>query len=279
MKKPLLITLTLALCLVSFLTLVSAQAPSAKTVIRVKGSDDMASRIDKMAKLYTKDNPQINVIVSGSSMGAGFPDLFDKTCEVVMTGHDLTSEDKQAARGKGIDLTERLVGYGAVVILTYPQNTLDELTVEQVQKLFKGDYTVWKQVGGADHPVVVVSVENLGSDTRMFLMHDFLNVPSVRASVERVTSFRGVAKKVAETLGSLGFSRLRDIEGGEGEAGAKILKIKMAADSPGVLPSRSSIADQSYPVRRPFYLCFDSRANDEVKRFVEFIVSKGWGAQ
>ena len=151
--------------------------------------------------------------------------------------------------------------------------------MEQVQKLFKGDYTVWKQVGGADHPVVVVSVENLGSDTRMFLMHDFLNVPSVRASVERVTSFRGVAKKVAETLGSLGFSRLRDIEGGEGEAGAKILKIKMAADSPGVLPLRSSIADQSYPVRRPFYLCFDSRANDEVKRFVEFIVSKGWGAQ
>ncbi len=109
-------------------------------------------------------------------------------------GHDLSDENKNIARSKGIRLTERLVGYGALAILTYPQNPIDELTVDQVRKLMIGDYT-WKQVGGTDDPVIVASVETLNSDTRMFLLHDFLKVPAVRSKVERVSSFSYYTQK------------------------------------------------------------------------------------
>lgn len=205
-------------------------------------------------------------------------DLVDKNCEIVMSGHDLTDEEKQAARDKGIQLVEQLVGYGGLAFITYPENTIDELTLEQVQKLLRGDYNNWIQVEGPNEPVVVVSLEALNSDVRMYLLHDFLRVPSVKANVERMNSFSGILKKVAETKGALGFCRIRDLEAKDPSEGAKVLKIKQTPDSPGVMPSRKNIADGTYPMKRPFYLCMDSRAGDQVKRFAAFVVSKGWGS-
>jgi ABC-type phosphate transport system substrate-binding protein len=107
-------------------------------------------------------------------------------------------------------------------------------------------------------------------------MHDFLQVPSVRSQVERVTYFRAIVPKIAETRGAIGYCRLRDVEGQQ-EQTAKVLKIKKTPESPGILPSRSSIADESYPIRRPFALCFDGNSGNAIKKFVDFIVSRGWG--
>jgi phosphate transport system substrate-binding protein len=278
MKKAIVMTMIVAVCLLGFLTSGNAQSPAAQTPIRVKGSDDMASRIDKLAKVYMKDRSGVTILVSGGSRGAGLSDLLDKNCEVVMTGHHLSNEDKQAAREKGIDLAERLVGHGGLIFLTYPQNTVDEVTVEQLQKLLKGDYSSWNQVGGPPDPVVVISLEAVNSDTRMFLLHDLLGVPSLKSKVELMMSFGGILRKVAETKGALGFCRMRDLESQSRDSeGAKALKIKEKADSPAVAPSRSTIADATYPIKRPFYLCFDSKANPDVKQFVDFVVSKGWG--
>jgi phosphate transport system substrate-binding protein len=276
MKKNLRIILgilAMSVAVFGLSTGVSAAATGAKIVIRVKGSDDMAGRVDRLSKIFVKDHPNFSVIVSGGS-GSAFPDFLDGNCEVLMLGHSLSKDQRNAAAAKGIELTERLVGYGGICILTYPKNPIDELTVDQVKKLMIGDYT-WKQVGGTDDPVVVVSVAAMNSDTRMFLMRDFLGVPAVRPKVVRVSYFRTLPSRVAETPGGLGYSRLRDVEGGKGD-GAKVLKIKKAADAPAVKPSRESLADGSFPIRRPFLLCFDSRAGQNVKKFVDFIVSKGW---
>ncbi len=279
MKKTLAILLGISVFCFGLATMLSAQAPETKIPIRAKGSDDMAGRVDALSKIFVKDNPNVNIIVSGGSSGTALTDLVDKNCEVLMLGCDLTPEEKRAAQNKGIQLTEKLVGYGAVVIVTYPENPIDELTVDQVQKLLKGDYLSWNQVGGPDDPVTIISIESLNSDTRLYLLRNFLGTPQLKSKTELVSSFSRIPNKVAETKGALGFARLRDLEGKGEQAGAKVLKIKKDADSPGVLPSRATIADGSYPIKRPFVLCFDANSSGDVKRFVEFIASKGWGAQ
>jgi phosphate transport system substrate-binding protein len=278
MRLSMATVLTLTTCLLLGFTLSNAQSQEAKTVIRVKGSDDMASRVDTLARLFMKENPQVTIIVSAGARTSGMSDLVDRNCELVMSGHDFTDEEKQAAREKGIQLDEHLVGYGGLGFLTYPENTVDELTLEQVQKLIRGDYNNWSQVGGPNEQVVIISLEALNSDVRLYLLHDFLHVPTVRSRVERMNSFQGILKKVAETKGALGFCRIRDLEVKDPSEGAKVLKIKTDPGSPGIMPSRTSIADGSYPLKRPFYLCMDSKAGDPVKRFAAFIVSKGWGA-
>lgn len=280
MKRFFVMTLGLIMCLLVFFTSTDAQSPAGQTAIRVKGSLDMAGRVDRAAKEFMKNNPGVNIMVSGGSRGQGFQEFLDRNCEVVMTGRRVTNEDKQAAREKGIDLAERLVGHGGVAFLTYGENPTTELTVEQLQKLIRGDYQSWSQVGGASDPVVVISLEATENDTRAFLLQDLLGVPSVKSRVERMLSYGGIIRKVGETKGAIGYCRIRDLEekGGDLE-GAKILKIKEKADSPAIAPTRQTIGEGVYPIKRPFALLYDGKAGDTVKKFVEFVVSKGWGGQ
>lgn len=275
MKKNTLIMV--ALCLVCFATLQIAQIPDAfaKTVIRVKGSDDMAGRINAETKEFMLEHPDVAVMVSGGAKGTGVADLTEGNCEVVMAARDVTPEEKQTAREKGLDIAISLVGYGGVAFVTHPENPIEELTMDQVKKLIKGEFTNWKQVGGADEPVTIVSVEALNSDTRLFILNDFLGVSKVTAKVERVSYFGSVTKKVADTRGALGFCRLRDLE--NSPVPTKAIKLKKDSDSPAVPPSRATVADGTYPMKRPFYLCYSQKVAGDVKKYVDFIISKGWG--
>jgi phosphate transport system substrate-binding protein len=280
MKRASLLAVGIIVCLLGFLTSTDAQSPAGQTPIRIKGSLDMAGRVDRAAKTFMKDHPGVTILVSGGSRGQGFQEFLDRTCEVVMMGHHLGNEEGKAARDKGIDLAERLVGYGGLAFLTYPENNVAEVTLDQLQKLIRGDYQTWSQVGGSPDPVTVVSLDATELDTRAFLLHDFLGVTSVKSKVERMTSYGGIIKKVGEIKGSIGYCRIRDLEEkGSALGGAKVLKIKENADSPAVAPTRETIAEGVYPLKRPFSLLYDSKSGDTVKQFVEFVASLGWGGQ
>jgi ABC-type phosphate transport system substrate-binding protein len=96
-----------------------------------------------------------------------------------------------------------------------------------------------------------------------------------------VSGFDTLIRKVSQTKGAFGFSRIRDAfeSPASQQVQFKILRLKQAADSPAIFPSRQAIADGSYPLKRPFFLYHDSKAGPEVKAFVDFIVGKGWGPQ
>jgi phosphate transport system substrate-binding protein len=280
MKRPFTMALCAVVCLLGFLTSLEAQSPAGQTAIRVKGSLDMAGRVDRAAKEFMKSHPGANIMVSGGVRGQGFQEFLDRNCEVVMTGRRVTNEDKQAAREKGIDLVDKFVGHGGVAFLTSAENSVGELTVDELQKLIRGDYQSWSQVGGPPDPVVVVSLDASENDTRAFLLHDLLGTPNVKSKVEYMHSYPGIIKKVGETKGAIGFCRIRDLEDKGGNLdGVKILKIKEQADSPAIAPTRETIGEGTYPVKRPFALVYDGKAADMVKTFVEFVASKGWGGQ
>lgn len=79
MKRPLATVLTLTTCFLLLFTTLNAQSQDSKTLIRVKGSDDMASRVDTLARLFMKDNPQVTVIVSAGARDRACPTLLTRT--------------------------------------------------------------------------------------------------------------------------------------------------------------------------------------------------------
>jgi len=90
-----------------------------------------------------------------------------------------------------------------------------------------------------------------------------------------------VLKAVAEMPNAIGFVRIRDaLESRIAQAGqVKILKISRLPGMEAVAPSRESVADGSYPIRRPYYLYYGAKAGPGVVKFADFIVSKGWGKE
>jgi phosphate transport system substrate-binding protein len=282
MRRFTIAVLALATIALIFIPLPNSYAQDSKTLIRVRGSDSVAGRLERLSKLYMKDHPTVNVVVVGGAKTIGLTNLMDKSGEVAMAARKATDQEKGEAGKKGIELVELLIGYGGLTAIVDPENPVNELTIEQMKKVLKGEYTRWDQLGGLSEPIMVFSVS---SDTHQgtirFLENDFLGKTPITKRAEVVTSFDSLIRKVARTKGAFGYTRIRDaLESPVSkQVQFKILKLKQTADSPAILPSRQAIADGSYPLKRPFFLYHDAKASPEVKAFVDFVVGKGWGPQ
>ncbi|MBI4961910.1 MAG: PstS family phosphate ABC transporter substrate-binding protein [Desulfomonile tiedjei] len=281
MRRCLIVGLGLLALGLALSSTLDSWAQDNKTLIRVRGSDSVAGRVDQLAKLYMKDHPEVNVVVLGGAKTIGLPALIDKSGEVAMAARKATDLERREANDHGIELVERLIGYGGLTIIVDQENPINELTIEQVQKILKGEFNRWDQVNGSATPITVFSVGEIHQGTIHFLENDFLGKAPITKKAEIVSGFETLIRKVAETKGSVGFTRIRDAfeSPASQQVQFKILKLKETPGSPAIFPSRDAIADGSYPLKRPFFLYLDTKAKPEVKAFVDFIVGKGWGAQ
>jgi len=253
-----------------------------KTTIKVSGADAMYGRISGLSKLYVKEHPDLDVtIAKGLLVDEGMKALIDQSADVAMASRKITDQEMKAAESKGVKVVENLIGYGGIVIITDPANSVDEVTIEQVGKVFKGEVKNWSQVGGKDQAITVVRTGEKHPGTLAFVEQDLLGGVPVTKDALVVPDFPTAMAKVAETPGSITFTRIRDPFESDAGRAAKIkpLKIKKDPASPSVMPSRASVSDGTYPLKRPYYLYTTSTAKKEVLGLVDFIVKKGWGEQ
>jgi phosphate transport system substrate-binding protein len=249
--------------------------------IEVSGAASMFGRIHTLSKQFAAGNPAIGVHVSSdSTVDKGFQDLLNGKAKVVMASRHATDEETRAAQGKGIQLVERLIGYGGIVIVTHRGTALNELSVEQVKKISTGEYQQWNRVGGPAEPITVFRTGSEHPGTLYFLQNDFLG-GVFGAGTKVVAGFPKVMESVAKTPGALGFVRIRDAFETSGTVAAqiKVVKIKATPDSPAVMPSRDTVKNGTYPICRPYYLYLTNAAGEGITKYVDFVVQHGWGRQ
>jgi phosphate transport system substrate-binding protein len=277
-KKILIIALIMAAFSVSGGLTSSAQTqPAERGVITVTGADSMWGRIRSLAVLYMKDHPQLDITVSPNSLAdEGMKALIAGEVDVAMTSRKITAQESEAAKVKGLQLDEHLIGYGGIVIVTDKQNPVDELSIEQVKKIFTGQIVNWKDISGKDQAITVFKSGPKNPGTLLFVENNILGGVPITKNAIILQDFPAIIKKVGETAGSIAYVRMRDPFPGPA-AKTKNLKIKKDAHSAPVSPSRATIADGTYPLRRPYYLYTAATAGKDVRSFVDFVVSRGWG--
>jgi phosphate transport system substrate-binding protein len=282
MRKTSAIALSVLSLGLALITCAFGQAETGKNSVRVKCPDSMVARIYSLSKIFMKTHPEITIdFWKGSSIEGGIPALLQGATDVAMSSRRISHQEIQTAAGQGKDFVERLIGYGGIVIVTNSSNPVDSLTAEQMRKIFRGDYTRWNQVGGNNEPIKVFSVGPKHSGTLIFIEQDFLGDTPITDKAIVVEDFPTVMKKVAATPGGTGYVRVRDAfeSSAAREVAIKILEIKQSAVTAAVMPSRAHVGDGSYPLRRPYFLYFDSKASPAVRKYADFIVEKGWGPQ
>jgi phosphate transport system substrate-binding protein len=223
-------------------------------------------------------HPDCNIIVSGGSAARdAFLAILNREAEIVMQSHDADTPEKEAAHKKGITFTEHVVGWGGIAIVTNPANPVNELTTDQIRKLFSGEYTNWSQAGGPNLPVQAFSVSENRIGTVEFFTRDFLKAPLASNTVIKAY-FLSIVPAVEELKGGLGYLRLRNLtqlqEKGL-DSRIKVIAVKKDADSPAIVPSRTTVNNGSYPITRPYFLYSDGNLNGKLtKRFIEFCAAK-----
>lgn len=249
-----------------------------KDIVRVRGSESMAHMMTMYASEFSSADRGCNIVVSGGANESGIETLFSGEAEVAMISDGLSKKEIEAAKSQGLDLQEAAIGWGAIVIIVSPANPIVSLTLDQARKLFVGEFTSWKQVGGQEKPVQVIAInESIRSGSHKYLAEDFLK-GNFAPGAKLVSYFRSIPAAVAENENSIGLIRMRNLERliEQGmDKKIKVVAIKKDDRSPAIAPTRESIDEGTYPITRPYLLCVPAnRANVCTMEFFKFCAAR-----
>ena len=245
--------------------------PSAESAsIIVKGSDTMVHLVSAWAEAYVKKNPADDVAVTGGGSGAGIAALINGSTNICAASRSMKPEEFAQAREKNVAPQEIIVARDGISVAVNPANPLKEITMEQLEKIFTGDWTNWNQLGGPNLPIEVLSRES-SSGTFVFFQEHVMKKRDYSPKAMLLPATAAIVETVGADKGAVGYVGL----GYATQAGNKIkvLPVKADAASAAVMPSEATVKSGAYPVSRPLFFYTNGAPKGLVKRFIDFCLS------
>ncbi len=248
--------------------LVALTAPALATAgtVTVKGSDTMVILAQRWAEDYMKKNPSRKVQVTGGGSGTGIAALINGTTDVADASRPMKDDEKAKVQGRfNAFPVETAVAQDGVAIYVNEANPVGQLTVDQLKRIFLGDVTSWKGVGGPDAPIVLYSREN-SSGTYVFFKENVLGNEDYAATAQTLPGTAAVVNAIAKERNGIGY-------GGAAYAkGVKEVKV-VGKDGQAYAPSAQNVKSGTYPLARPLFMYTRGTPQGEVKEFIDFCLS------
>ena len=251
MKKTLALILTLALSLAALTgcgsktetpadtnTDSSAQteAPAALSgSVSTNGSTSMEKVIGTLSEQFMADNSGVTVTYDPTGSGAGIEAASNGSADIGLASRALKDEEKAGG------LTETVVALDGIAVIVNADSKVENLTVEQIGKIFTGEITDWSEVGGDAGTISCIGRE-AGSGTR----DGFESITGTKDACkldQELTSTGGVIEAVAGNPNAIGYASLSAVKDS-----VKALTVG------GVAPSEETVLDGTYTIQRPFVL-------------------------
>lgn len=268
MKKSLLIALCLFLGINSGCNSEGGKQDKAQgKELKIKGSDTVLPLSQKEAEVFGEKNKDASIIVTGGGSGTGITGLIDGTTDIAMSSRKIKLDERMALEKEGKPFTEVIIGNDALAVIVNPANKTDQLTREQLEGIFTGQITNWKELGGDDDKIVVFSRET-SSGTYEFFKEHVMNKKNYASSVLNMPATGGIIESVSQTKGAIGYVGLAYLE-----KGVKALKVSFDAGKNYIEPSMANAKNLSYPITRPLYYYHLNSAEGLVKPFLDFVLS------
>lgn len=225
-------------------------------VIPISGSTSVGPLIEKEGEQFSVNNSTISVEVNQNGSSAGIKDAMSGTSEIGMTSRALKDDEKTG-------VTEVKVALDGIAVVVHKDCQVKDLTLQQVKDIFTGKITNWKDVGGPDAPIVVVSRE-AGSGTRGAFEEIIGYKPEELISSAAIANATGAVKEtVAGNVNAIGYMSI-------GYLDDKVMAITVD----GVEATVENIKNGTYKVQRPFLLVYsEDYITEQGKQFINFILS------
>jgi len=234
---------------------------------RIKGSDTVLPLTQEMAETYMKHYPAATVTVTGGGSGVGVSALLEGTTDIAMASRRIKFSEKMKMKQAARNPQEVVVAYDALAIIVNPANPVKRLTREQLEGIFRGKITNWKEVGGEDARIVVYSRET-SSGTYEFFKESVLHNKNYMSGVLSMPATGAVIQSVSQTRGAIGYVGLAYLN-----RNVKAVAVSYDGGQHYYLPSIATATKRQYPVVRPLYYYYDKSAEALVRPFIAFFDS------
>ncbi|MDI9624258.1 MAG: phosphate ABC transporter substrate-binding protein [Methanothermobacter sp.] len=223
--------------------------------IDIVGSTSVQPVAEKLAAEYMKKHPDVKINVQGGGSSVGITQAQQGTADIGTSSKELKEDEK-----KGLKVY--LIGKDGIVVIVNKQNNIQGLTTEQVRDIFSGKIRNWKEVGGPDAPITVITREE-GSGTRKAFEEIVMKKEAkIRKDAIVESSTEAVKQAVKQDPNAIGFISLANLDDT-----VKALEID------GIIPSEKTVADGSYKLQRPFLFLTKGEPTGVVKDFIDWVLS------
>ena len=231
---------------------------------RIKGSDTLLPIAQQTAEWFMNKNPDARVTVTGGGTGVGISALLDNTTDIAMASRPIKFSEKMKVKAAKQDIEETIVAYDALAVIVHPSNPVKQLTRKQLEDIFRGKITNWKQVGGEDRKIVVYSRET-SSGTYEFFKESVLKNKNYMPGSLSMPATGAIIQSVSQTKG--GYVGLAYVS-------PRIKTLSVSYDGkPYAEPSVENATNKTYPIVRPLYYYYNARNKGDVAPLMDFILS------
>ncbi|CAM4450747.1 phosphate ABC transporter substrate-binding protein [Vibrio agarivorans] len=251
-----------ALVAISSITFTGASL--AQDTISAVGSSSVTPLMEVFGEVYSKAHPEIFVEVQGPGSSAGVRAAKSNTADLGMASRELKDSEKEP------ELKTKVIARDGIAVVVNPNNEVTELTSDQIQQIYKGEIKNWKDVGGADKPIVAIT-RDTASGTRgafedIMSLKQKINGQKVSAISQhaQVANGNGALKtSVASNPYAIGYISLGTVD-----QSVKALTVDNTA------PTISNVKNGSYKVARPFLVMYKGQPNARTNEFLQWMESK-----
>ncbi len=218
-------------------------AANADEKLVMDGSTTVGPIAKAFAEYYMRENPGVNISVSESGSGNGAKALLNGTCDIANLSRDLKDSEQEAMKTKGVVPFKHVAAFDALPVIVHPSNKIDALTIDQVRDIYTGKITNWKEIGGSDRPIVVVSRDTSSGTFESFSELVLGKDVRITEKAEYAGSNGAVRQRIQMTKGAIGYAGLGFVD-----RSVKPLKIN------GVAPTAENVVNQTYPLARALHM-------------------------
>jgi phosphate transport system substrate-binding protein len=250
-----------------FITAILFSSLTAVQAQKIKGSDTCLPLSQKEAEDYMNANPSKTVTVTGGGSGVGISALIEGTTDIAQSSRKIKFEEKQKIRESGNLLKEVIIAYDALAIIVNPNNTVTNLTREQLEGIFTGKITNWKEVGGSDLKIVPYSRET-SSGTYEFFKENVLKNKNYMSGIMSMPATGAIVQSVGQTKGAIGYIGLAYLN-----KDVKAIHVSYDKGKTFTEPSVKAAKDGVYPIVRELYYYYIAKNEKQVRPFIDYVLS------
>ena len=226
------------------------------TTISISGSTSIGPLMEKIQEKYEEENSGVTLEIQQNGSGAGIKDVISGISEIGMSSRELKDDEKTSVQGT-------IVAYDGIALLVNPENPVKNISLEDVKKIYTGEITNWKELGGDDSTIVVVSREE-GSGTRD-AFQEIVGYESEELLKDATISDGSGAVKttVAGNKNAIGFASFEYID-----------NTVSALNINDVEPTADNVKSGDYKLSRPFILVTkEDSLTENGQKLIDFVLS------
>lgn len=246
---------------------------SQNTQIENKGSDTIVNLALAWAEAYQTVNPAVSLSVTGGGSGTGIASLINGTTDIANASRQIKPEEIDLAVENGQNPVEFVIARDAIGVIVHPENSLEQLTLQEISDIFSGKINNWQELGGEDRQIVRVSRET-NSGTHVYFLEEVLrlgekdNTTLFARDTLLLPSSEGIIAEVSTNPNAIGYDGLGYIT-----PEVKVLGISSGGEDTFVWPSAETVNLGTYPIARNLFMYTAQEPSGEVEIYLDWIFS------